>query len=327
MPDGTATLHDFAHDFWRRYGSRLPEDGREALCKLHTLTEELIAEGLHASALDLLKGAVASHEPAKADEERAWDADAAISRLRERASSDGSGEQDTIDWSSYREGFAWYDGDASEEFGSYKLPHHDVLDGTFVVVLKGVQAAGGAIQGARGGVDIPDGDLDGVKSHLRAHYAQWEDQEAPFDKREKRLTVHSDGSWELFAPIIKQDAERHVITGHALAANVVDYQDDYVRPDQIWKAMEEYMVAFQEVGVMHQTVNPLLKVVECYQAPLSFELASQSVGLGDWLLSVKVLDDPVWGRVEAGELRGFSIGGKARRVKRESLPDDVIRLA
>jgi hypothetical protein len=275
----------------------------------------------------LEKGAVASHEPPKADEDRVWDGDAAVGRLRERASSDGSGDKE-IDWSTYREGFAWYDGDAPEEFGSYKLPHHDVDDGSFVVVWSGVSAAGNVMQGGRGGVDIPSGDEDGVRSHLATHYRQFDDRIPPWEEeKRKRLTVHPDGSWELFAPIIKQDADRHVITGHALAANVVDYQDDYVRPDQIWKAMEEYMVAFQEVGVMHQTVNPLLKIVECYQAPLSFELAGQSVGVGDWLLSVKVLDDPVWGRVEAGELRGFSIGGKARRVKRESLPDDVIRLA
>ena len=40
----------------------------------------------------------------------AWDADAAVARVRRWASRDGSGEKDTIDWERYRQAFAWYDG-------------------------------------------------------------------------------------------------------------------------------------------------------------------------------------------------------------------------
>ena len=58
-----------------------------------------------------------------------------------------------------------------------KLPHHRP-DGT--LVWRGVAAAGAAIQGSRGGVDIPAGDLAAVKAHLAAHYHEYE-RKAPWE--------------------------------------------------------------------------------------------------------------------------------------------------
>lgn len=118
--------------------------------------------------------AVAPHETKKAPEEREWDADAAIARIRKWASSDGSGEKDKIDWKKYRQAFAWYDANEPENFGSYKLPHHDIIDGDFVVVWRGVAAAMAALKGARGGVDIPQDDYDAVYKHLAVHYKQFD---------------------------------------------------------------------------------------------------------------------------------------------------------
>jgi hypothetical protein len=48
-------------------------------------------------------------------------------------------------------------------------------------VPRAVMAAGGIMQGARGGVDIPEKDVDRVKSHLAKYYSKmdrtppWED--------------------------------------------------------------------------------------------------------------------------------------------------------
>jgi flagellar motility protein MotE (MotC chaperone) len=110
--------------------------------------------------------------------EESWDADAAEIRLRKWASSDGSGAKETIDWAKYREGFAWFDENDPENFGAYKLPHHDIVNGRFSVVWRGVVAAMAALKGARGGVDIPAGDREAVYNHLRRHYEEFE-REAP----------------------------------------------------------------------------------------------------------------------------------------------------
>jgi len=62
-----------------------------------------------------------------------------------------------------------------------KLPHH-LPDGR--VVLAGVRAAGNALMGARGGVKIPEEDLDGVKAHLEKEYEKF-GATAPWKKKEK----------------------------------------------------------------------------------------------------------------------------------------------
>lgn len=104
------------------------------------------------------------------DMESSWDKNEAIQALRRWASSDGSGNPDTIDWKKYARGFAWFDSENSETFGAYKLPHHTVRNDELVAVWKGVAAAMAALLGAMGGVDLPDGDRRKVYDHLARHY-------------------------------------------------------------------------------------------------------------------------------------------------------------
>lgn len=127
------------------------------------------------------EGAVAPHDGPKAPEEREWDADAAEQRIRRWASSDGSGDKDKIDWDKYRQAFAWYYEREPENFSSYKLPHHDIIDGELCVVWRGVAAAMQALHGARGGVDIPSEDRRAVYLHLARHYAQFNKEPPPFE--------------------------------------------------------------------------------------------------------------------------------------------------
>lgn len=119
-----------------------------------------------------LKTVVSEHSPDMADETMEWDASAAEKRLEEWATV-GEGEDKTIDWEKYAMGFAWYDPEKASEKGGYKLPHHDIMDGKLVTVWRGVAAAMGAILGARGGAEIPEGEIQGVYDHLAAHYKQF----------------------------------------------------------------------------------------------------------------------------------------------------------
>ena len=115
--------------------------------------------------------AVPFEETMKAPEDRTWDGGAAEARIRRWA---GGPDKGSIRWSDYRRAFAWYDRGDSENFGSYMLPHHDIINGQLSVVWRGVAAAMQALLGARGGVDIPDADRRGTYNHLARHYAQWE---------------------------------------------------------------------------------------------------------------------------------------------------------
>jgi hypothetical protein len=98
----------------------------------------------------------------------AWDGAAAKAHLKDWATADGE-----MDMAKYKTGFAWIDAEAPDMMGSCKLPHHDIVDGTFVVVRSGVQAAANVIQGSRGGVEIPAGEVAGVRRHLATHFNQF----------------------------------------------------------------------------------------------------------------------------------------------------------
>jgi len=107
------------------------------------------------------------------DDSGSWDGSGARDRLAKWASSDGSGDKDTINWAKYRQGFAWYDAASPEAFGSYKFPHHDVKNGKLTLVWAGVKAAMGALLGARGGTSIPASDRKAVYNHLAKHYREF----------------------------------------------------------------------------------------------------------------------------------------------------------
>jgi hypothetical protein len=70
----------------------------------------------------------------------------------------------------------WYDEENADTKAAYKLPHHRASD--YRAVWRGVSAAMGALLGARGGVDIPEGDRQRVYNHLARHYRDF-DKEPP----------------------------------------------------------------------------------------------------------------------------------------------------
>jgi hypothetical protein len=110
-----------------------------------------------------------------ADRDREWDGAAAEKRVRKWA--DAEDEPDA----KYRDAHVWYDKDNKDNFGAYKLLIADVIDGKLTAVPRGVMAAGAVMQGSRGGVNLPEDDIDRVKSHLRKYYAKM-DETAPWDR-------------------------------------------------------------------------------------------------------------------------------------------------
>ena len=110
-----------------------------------------------------------------ADRDHDWDGDAAEKRVRRWA-----GAEDEPN-AKYRDAHVWYDADAKENFTAYKLLIADVVDGRLHAVPRGVMAAGNVMQGGRGGVDLPEGDVQRVKNHLAKYYDKMGD-DAPWER-------------------------------------------------------------------------------------------------------------------------------------------------
>jgi hypothetical protein len=109
-----------------------------------------------------------------ADREREWDGGAAVKRIRAWA-----GAQDQPN-DRYRRAFVWYDAANKDNFSSYKLAIADVIDGKLKAVPRAIISAAGVMQGARGGANLPEKDVERVKSHLARYYRKMHDK-PPWD--------------------------------------------------------------------------------------------------------------------------------------------------
>lgn len=89
-----------------------------------------------------------------------WDGDAATAAVFEWA----DGDADKIG-----QAYAWRDDDADPTTrAAYKLGYATPVDGVLTIIPRGVFAAEAAVNGARGGVDIPADELDDVRDRLAA---------------------------------------------------------------------------------------------------------------------------------------------------------------
>ncbi|MDT5291509.1 MAG: hypothetical protein QOF88_6398, partial [Mycobacterium sp.] len=84
----------------------------------------------------------------------------------------------------YRDAHVWYDKEGKDKFGGYKLLIADVVNGKLTAVPRGMMAAGAVMQGSRGGADLPETDIDRVKSHLAKYYAKMDDTSIAHDSRD-----------------------------------------------------------------------------------------------------------------------------------------------
>lgn len=117
-----------------------------------------------------------------ASRETEWDAAAAIDRIREFT---GSSEEPSARYKRY---FMFYDEENADKFGAYKLPFADIIDGEPHIVPRAIFAIAAALQGARGGVEMPTADrnrvIDVVNQCYRRMAREFDDENivSPLEK-------------------------------------------------------------------------------------------------------------------------------------------------
>lgn len=122
----------------------------------------------------------------------------------------------------------------------------------------------------------------------------------------------------LQVPILKADEEQRLVTGIVLEPDEVDAQNDTITADVIEKAAHNFLARYNrgtKLGVMHKIFGEIgVELVESFIAREDMELGGQPVKKGSWLMTVKILEEPMWKKVKSGEITGFSIGGVATVV-------------
>lgn len=134
-----------------------------------------------------------------------WDAEAADGRMRTWAAVTGDNVTPAA-WNKYGQGFFWAAPNAAK-FGDFKMPFADVIDGTLTAMPRGILAAAGSLQGARGQKpDIPPADLAGVKAKISAYYRKMK-RPAPWDTKSVSASLYAGGQ------VYTDDGITGIVTG------------------------------------------------------------------------------------------------------------------
>jgi len=150
-----------------------------------------------------------------------WSADAAITRWRKFTGSTDAPS------GAYRQGFFWVDETNADNFSAYKLPFVDIVEGRAVAVPRGIFAVAAAMQGARGGLDVPEADMGPLRRHVTRYYQKMRDQfddntiVAPWNEERYMVSMtvkFGDGEQTISAPdvdTLEQMAQRFGLSGKA----------------------------------------------------------------------------------------------------------------
>jgi hypothetical protein len=123
---------------------------------------------------------------------------------------------------------------------------------------------------------------------------------------------------KVVVPILHKREAQQIVTGVVLVPDKVDAQGDVISAEAIAKASFDFAQRYgteTKIGYMHRDFEKDLRMIESYIAPSEMNLDGYTVPVGSWIMSVKVIDKDVWGRVQRNEIRGFSIGGVAQSVR------------
>lgn len=141
----------------------------------------------------------------------------------------------------------------------------------------------------------------------------------PVEPEKEPVMTSEDAHYDVAGTIFKVDEEQRIVYGWASVISengepVTDTQGDVIGPDELTKAVNDFMLEDRVGKVMHEGDRTGTIV---HSFPITKEIAS-ALGIQTdregWVVGYHVADDEVWSRVKDGDFTGFSIGGEAQRI-------------
>jgi hypothetical protein len=117
------------------------------------------------------------------------------------------------------------------------------------------------------------------------------------------------------------DTVKKQVFGYCLVPDTPDLQGDVFSKTIVEDACHSLMANLaggvadgEGSGVDHKIFKGGVPIESCIDADGSIAKAHGAQGIpGGWWLGVQVTDDGVWSRIEKGDIKGFTVGGKGKR--------------
>ena len=178
---------------------------------------------------------------------------------------------------------AWTKELNSDKKTDYKLPHH-YANG--LLVWRGVVAAYAALQGARGGVDIPREDYDAVLDHIKKHYRDF-DRVPPDEQKDGVLSgmITKEGS----GVVADVSTQKRIVYGYLSVWDIIDADGDYFiqgawsESIKVWGPQGADRIKYLYMHNVRQPIGKFLTLQED-QVGLYFEAQIAKTRLGDEVL-------------------------------------------
>ncbi len=111
------------------------------------------------------------------DKDTAWDGDKAKKQIKAWASKDDG----SLDVAKMKSVHFWFDPEKQDEITGYKLAFCYIVDGSPKAVPRAIFEKAGLFAGARGGLNVPESDMPGLKAKVAAYYKKL-DMKPPWEK-------------------------------------------------------------------------------------------------------------------------------------------------
>ena len=121
---------------------------------------------------------------------------------------------------------------------------------------------------------------------------------------------------EISCSILKADAERRLVYCVIAEPDTVDAQGDVMSAETIEKMAHSYLLNSRKFDNRHDWKAVDAAPVESWIQREATTLLGESLKANSWVVGVKVFADHIWQKVQSGEYRSFSIGGRGVRVAR-----------
>lgn len=127
----------------------------------------------------------------------------------------------------------------------------------------------------------------------------------------------------MFVQFSKVDAAKQIVYGEVYIPMFPDTDGDFMTPDEIEAMAHDFM----RRGLVDKidTNHDLKENGSCVVESFIVRKGDPDFIEGSWVAGVHIPDKEVWGKVESGEINGFSMYGRSRKEQRIleiEIPDD-----